>query len=62
MEKNYISEYESTHFYISLVNKTYGVCINIKDIDKTEEIIQHFKEDRKEQIESWKRNWKEGVA
>lgn len=62
MEKNYISEYEQTHFYVSLINKTYGVCINIKDLDRAEEIIQYFKETRKEQIEAWKQEWKEGVC
>ena len=61
MEKNYISEYKQTHFYINSINKIYGVCINVKDEDRAEEIIRHFREDRKEQIEAWKQEWKEGV-
>lgn len=64
MEKNYISEIEGTHFFVKITSKTYGVCINIKDLDKAEEIINHFKTTRKEQIEAWKKEWqqKEGVA
>ena len=62
MEKNYISEYDQTHFYVNIVKKLYGVCINIKDLSKKDEIIQHFKTSRKEQIESWKTEWKEGVV
>ena len=62
MEKNYISEHIETCFYIDWTNKTYGVCINIKDLEKAEEIIQYFRKDRKMQIEAWKQEWKEGVA
>lgn len=62
MEKNYISEYEQTHFYVNIVKKLYGVCINIKDLAKKDEIIQHFKISRKEQIEAWKTEWKGGVV
>ena len=62
MEKNYISEYEQTHFYISLINKTYGVCITIIDLERADEIIQHFRETEKECIEAWKQEWKEGVC
>ena len=64
MEKNYISEIEDTHFFIKITRNTYGVCINIKDLDRAEEIINYFKTTRKEQIEAWKREWqqKEGVA
>ena len=64
MEKNYISEIEDTHFFIKITRKTYGVCINIKDLDRAEEIINYFKETRKEQIEAWKKEWQqeEGVA
>lgn len=47
MEKNYISEIEDTHFFIKITRKTYGVCINIKDLDRAEEIINYFKETRK---------------
>lgn len=62
MEKNYISEHEETCFYINSANKTYGVCVNIKDLERAEEIIQHFRKDRKMQIEAWQQEWKEGVA
>lgn len=62
MEKNFISQYQATYFYVNLPAKQYGVCINIKDLDKAEEIINYFKETRKEQIESWKKEWKAGVA
>ncbi len=51
-----------TCFYIDGTNKTYGVCINIKDEERAKEIIQHFRETRKEQIEAWQQEWKEGVA
>lgn len=62
MEKNYISEWQPTGFYVNLESKIYGVCINIKDKDKAEEIINYFRETRKEQIESWKQDWKVGVV
>lgn len=55
MEKNYISEIEDTHFFIKITKKIYGVCINIRDLDRAEEIIDYFKNTRKEQIEAWKR-------
>lgn len=57
MEKNYISEIEDTHFFVKIASKIYGVCINIKDLDRAEEIINYFKETRKEQIEAWKKEW-----
>lgn len=62
MEKNYISEYKQTHFYVNITKKIYGVCINIKDLEKKEEIINHFLTTRKEQINSWLQSWKVGVA
>ncbi len=62
MEKNYISEHVKTCFYIDGTSKTFGVCINIKDLERVDEIIQYFKETKKEQIEAWKQLWKEGVA
>lgn len=62
MEKNFISQYQATCFYVNLPAKQYGVCINIKDLDKAEEIINYFKETRKEQIEAWKKEWKAGVV
>lgn len=64
MEKNYISEIEDTHFFIKITKKIYGVCINIRDLDRAEEIIDYFKNTRKEQIEAWKREWQqeEGVV
>ncbi|MCI8760411.1 MAG: hypothetical protein HFJ34_04750 [Clostridia bacterium] len=66
MEKNYISEYAETYFYIDLEDRIYGVCINIKDIDRKDEIMNYFynNEKTKRQIGVWKREWqqKEGVA
>ncbi len=62
MEKNYVSQMQATCFYINIPAKQYGVCINIKDIDKAEEIIKKCLEENKESIEAWKRKWKEGVA
>lgn len=59
MEKNFISQYQATCFYINIQAKQYGVCINIKDIDKADEIIEHFLTSRKENIEAWKQEWKE---
>lgn len=57
MEQNYISKIEDTHFYIDLQKKTYGVCINEKDIDSKDEIIAHFKATRKDQIQAWLEEW-----
>ena len=62
MERNYINYPGDTHFYINLENKEYGVKVSIKDTYRAEEIIKQFKNDRKEQIEAWKKEWKEGVA
>lgn len=59
MEENYISKYEKTHFYVNIVNRIYGVCINIDDTDKAEQIIAYFKKDRKKQIEAWKKEWEQ---
>lgn len=57
MEKNFISESQKTYFYVDLVNKTYGVCINIKDLVKKDEIINKMRESNKETIEAWKKEW-----
>ena len=57
MEKNYISKYEETHFYIDIARQLYGVCININDIDSKDEIIAHFKTTRKKQIQTWLKEW-----
>lgn len=62
MERNYINYPGDTHFYINLENKEYRVKVSIKDTYRAEEIIKQFKNDRKEQIEAWKKEWKEGVA
>lgn len=62
MEKNFVSQYQATCFYVNLPSKQYGVCINIKDINNAEEIIRKFLEENKQSIEAWKREWKEGVA
>lgn len=59
MEKNYISEIEDTHFFINIASKIYGVCINIKDLNRAEEIINYFKKTRKEQVEAWKKEWQQ---
>lgn len=57
MEKNYISEYQPTGFYTNIENRTYGVCINVKDVSNAENIIDYFKKTRKNQIECWKNEW-----
>lgn len=62
MEKNFISMYQPTCFYVNLPEKQYGVCVNIKDKDKAEDIIRECLEENKESIEAWKELWKEGVA
>ncbi len=62
MEKNYISEHIETCFYVDWINKTYGVYINIKDLEKSEEIKQYFKETEREQIKALQKEWEEGVA
>ena len=64
MEKNFISEYQATCFYVNLPAKQYGVCINIKDIDKTDEIMRYFynNEMNKRSIEEWKKEWQTEVG
>lgn len=55
-EYNYISEFEETHFYMTLATKPikYGVCINIKDVTVSEEIINKFKKQEKVRLEAWR--------
>ena len=62
MEKNFISEYQPTCFYVNMPEKQYGVCVNIKDIDKAQEIIKECLEQNRVSIEAWKQEWKVGVA
>lgn len=62
MERNFISQWQATGFYVNLESHIYGVCINISDIDRKDEIIQQILEENEQSIEAWKRNWKEGVA
>lgn len=64
MRKDFISEVQETCFYVSIPGKQYGVIINIKDIDKLDEIMDYFYNDErnKKSIEAWKREWEEGVA
>lgn len=62
MERNFISPYQATCFYVNIEAKQYGVCVNIKDIDKAEEIIKECLEENKASIEAWKKEWKVGVA
>ena len=63
MERNFISEFQETCFYVNLIQKEYGVCINIKDIDKKNEIMDYFYKDEKNKksIEAWKNEWKVGI-
>ena len=61
MEKNFISIYQATCFYVNLLSKQYGVCVNIKDIDQAEEIIRACLEENKACINAWKQEWKEGA-
>lgn len=62
MEKNFISEYQPTCFYVNMPARQYGVCVNIKDIDKAEEIIKECLKQNEASIEAWKQEWKVGVA
>ena len=62
MEKNSISKTMKMCFYVNIGAKEYGVIINIKDIEEAEEIIQHFKTTRKEQIENWKQEWSGAIT
>lgn len=64
MENIFISLYQQTCFYVNLSTKQYGVCINIEDIDRKNEIMENFYNDEanKRTIEAWKNEWKEGVV
>lgn len=64
MQKDYISETQGTYFYVDIVEKKYGVIINRMDIDKIDEIMNHFYNDERNRrsIEAWKQLWEEGVA
>ena len=64
MENNFISLYQQTCFYVDLSAKQYGVCINVKDIDRKHEIMENFYNDEanKRTREAWKNEWKEGVT
>ena len=57
-EYNYISEFEETHFYMTLATKPikYGVCINIKDVAVSEEMISKFKKQEKVRLEAWRKD------
>ena len=59
MEKNYISKIKDTHFYVNMEDKKYGVCININDIERQDEILKHFYNDKetKETINAWRKTW-----
>ena len=61
MEKSFISLYQETGFYVIIPQKQYGVCVNIKDIDKADEIIRECLEQNKKCIEAWKKEWKVGA-
>lgn len=60
-ELNVIQNYSKTYFYVTLETNPirYGVAINIKDIDKKQEIIDLMKTNRKEQIEMWNEEQRE---
>jgi len=57
MEKNFIGVSRKTCFYVDLVNKNYGACINIKEVDKSEELIKEILESNKNTIQAWKKEW-----
>lgn len=59
MQKDFISQYQPTGFFVNLESHIYGVCINIKDIDRADEITERILAERKEQIDSWKQEWAE---
>ena len=56
-EYNYISEYQQTCFYMRVDTKPikYGVCINVKDIQKVNEIINSFRKEQKACLEAWRK-------
>lgn len=60
MRKDFVSQYQSTGFYTNLETKTYGVCINIKDINKKAEIIKSIYNDckNKETIKYLEKEWR----
>lgn len=57
MQRDFISQYQATGFYLDLESHTYGVCINIKDFDRKDEILEHYYSDSDNQasIEAWKK-------
>lgn len=62
MEKNYINWKGNTHFYLNICKKEYGVRVSVEDTPKAKEIIKKMLEERKQQIDSWKRKWLECVC
>lgn len=58
MEENYIWDGD-THFYINMEKRTYGCRKNKKDLSKAREIIEYFKTTKRNQIEAWKKIFKE---
>lgn len=63
MRKDFISEVQATCFYVNLVAKQYGVCINVKDIKKKDEIMDYFYNDEmnKKSIKAWEEEWNGGI-
>ena len=57
MENNFVSATMNTGFYVNLENKTYGIYINMKDIDKSEELIKEIIASNKDSIQAWQREW-----
>ena len=46
-EEIYCSKTQKTSFYINFVSKTYGVCVNSKDIENVEEILREYEKEHK---------------
>ena len=46
-EEIYWSKTQKTSFYINFASKTYGVCVNSKDIGNVEEILKEYEEEHK---------------
>lgn len=54
---NYISKYEPTHYYIKFAEPyMYGVCININDIARKDEIIEKLINDNRASAQAHLKN------
>ena len=61
MEKKYINWQGNTHFYVDLVNKEYGVRVNVEDTPNALKLIQQELEKNRDRIQCLKQLWAGGV-